>query len=335
MNRYEELKKILSQRRYFKIVCGAGNEDCEEVYNLSLIYTLAGALGIDVSANIEVVKSAVEGVNKAFELAPRLGKRIAERPFINVSIGMRGDPHIRKAKIDPDICTHCGVCLSACLQKAVSGDFQVLEKRCIGCGECARVCAAAAVIFFDKRRELKGTLPACLNAGAETFELHAIIPDDKSVMQDWKLLNSILTDNYMSMCLDRSQLSDIRLIERIKAAHKMTNERLIIQADGVPMSGGEDDFNTTLQAVAIADIIRKHKIQVMLIASGGTNSYTGKLANLCGVGINGVAVGSFARKIVSKYIRGNKLNEDMYLLSRAVSAAIKLVTDNIKEIQNG
>ena len=32
---------------------------------------------------------------------------------------------------------------------------------------------------------------------------------------------------------------------------------MIIQADGYPMSGGEDDYNTTLQAVATADVINK------------------------------------------------------------------------------
>ena len=46
MNRYEELKGILQERRYFKVVCGAGNEDPEEVRLLSMIYTLAGASGI-------------------------------------------------------------------------------------------------------------------------------------------------------------------------------------------------------------------------------------------------------------------------------------------------
>lgn len=43
MNRHEVLKNILLNRQYFKVVCGAGNEDCDEVRKLSLVYTLAGA----------------------------------------------------------------------------------------------------------------------------------------------------------------------------------------------------------------------------------------------------------------------------------------------------
>jgi len=64
INRYTELKNILTQRRYFKVVCGAGNEDSEEVHKLTLVYTLAGAVGIDVSANVEVVEAAMKGIDQ-------------------------------------------------------------------------------------------------------------------------------------------------------------------------------------------------------------------------------------------------------------------------------
>ena len=52
-------------------------------------------------------------------------------------------------------------------------------------------------------------------------------------------------------------MTNVHLIERIKIAQELADDRLIIQADGIPMSGGRDDFNTTLQAVSIADIINK------------------------------------------------------------------------------
>lgn len=333
MNRYEELRIILEERRYFKVVCGAGNEDCEEVRKLSLVYTLAGALGIDVSANVDVVKSSVQGVNKAFALASKLDKTLKTKPFINVSIGMRGDPHIRKAIIDANLCTQCRACFENCLRQAISDECQVIEKRCIGCGECARVCPTGAISFFDKRNELRKILPACLKHGTETFELHAIIPDDESVMEDWQLVNNILTDNYISMCLDSSQLSDSHLIKRIRAAYEITGERMIVQADGIPMSGAADDYNTTLQAIAIADIVRKSGIPVMLLASGGTNSKTGELARLCNVEVNGVAVGTFARKLVSEYVNQENFDEDLNLINKAVGIAEKLVKNNMEEIQ--
>lgn len=329
MSRFDELKDILNRGKYFKVVCGAGNEDAQEVYKLSLVYALAGALGIDVSANIDIVKSAADGIKKAFDVAPKLSRQIKIRPFINVSIGMRGDPHIRKATIYPDICTSCGICVDRCLQKAVSDGYKVVTELCIGCGECADVCPAGAVKFFDKAKELEKILPECLKCGAEIFELHAVIQDDESVMGDWRLINDILRDNFVSMCVDRSQMSDAHLIRRIKLAHQITGERLMIQADGIPMSGGKDDFNTTLQAIAIADIIKKHNSPGMLLISGGTNSNSGELARMCGVKINGVAIGTFARKIVSNYIEDKRFGQDMDLVAQAVSAAEKLILDNI------
>ena len=333
MSRFNELTDIFNGRQYFKIVCGAGNEDAEEVRKLSLVYTLAGAYGIDVSANVDVVKASVEGVNKAFELAPKFGKKLSTRPFINVSIGMRGDPHIRKARIDPQACTNCGACLEYCLQNAISDELQVIEKRCIGCGECGRVCPTNAVSFFDKRAGLSRILPECLKHGTETFELHAIIPDDESVMADWKMVAGILKDNYISMCLDRSQLSDAHLVRRIRAASEITDGRMIVQADGVPMSGGKDDFNTTLQAVAISDVVAKNKLPVKILASGGTNSRTGELLKLCGVGVHGVSIGTFARKLVAEQTGHKDFDHDLDLIKQAVNMAEKLVKQNLEAIR--
>ena len=67
-NRLERLglqRSIMENGNLFKLICGAGNEDVEEVYKLCYLYTLAGANAIDMSANVEVVKSAIKGVNDA------------------------------------------------------------------------------------------------------------------------------------------------------------------------------------------------------------------------------------------------------------------------------
>jgi hypothetical protein len=44
------MQELLDSSKYFKLVCGAGNEDAEEVKRLTVLYTLAGAKGMDVSA---------------------------------------------------------------------------------------------------------------------------------------------------------------------------------------------------------------------------------------------------------------------------------------------
>ena len=52
------------------MICGAGNEDKEQVKKLAFIYTLAGAKISDISANVDVVKHAVQGIDLAFESGP-------------------------------------------------------------------------------------------------------------------------------------------------------------------------------------------------------------------------------------------------------------------------
>lgn len=330
MSRYEELKKILLEHRYFKVVCGAGNEDPEEVRRLTLVYTLAGANGIDISANVEVVKACMSGIDKAYELAPLLGRKIETCPFVNVSVGLKGDPHVRKAIIDTGKCIQCGLCQIACEQKAINEEYVVMDYRCIGCGNCADVCQSEAVTFYHKRIDFDKILPQCIEAGAENLELHAIIDDDESVIADWKLINDLVPDNFISMCLDRSQLSNKHLINRIQTVYSISGKRTIIQADGDPMSGGSDNFNTTLQAIAIADIIQKSGIPVMLLGSGGTNSKTGELAKLCSVSLNGVSIGTYARKIIQPMISEDDFENNIQNIKKAVAMAEKLININLK-----
>lgn len=334
MERYQELQDIFNERRYFKVVCGAGNEDPEEVYKLSMVYTLAGANGIDISANVDVVKACMDGIKKAFELAPSLGRKTETHPFVNVSVGLKGDPHVRKAIIDKDECTQCGLCIDACEQNAIDEKFVVKEYRCIGCGLCSKVCTSEAIDFLHKKIDFMDILPKCLEAGAENLELHAIIDDDEKVMNDWKIINELVPNNFISMCLDRSQLSNKHLIQRINDVYKISGNRTIIQADGDPMSGGSDNFNTTLQAIAIADIIRKSKIPVMILASGGTNSKTAELARMCEIDINGASLGTFARKIVNPIITKDNFENDIKAIEEAVSIAEDLVNTTIRYMKD-
>ena len=99
-NRFESLRALLEKGKFFKLICGAGNENSEEVRRLAVIYTLAGATGFDVSATPSVVSSCKAGIDTAIRLAPQLGVDVSLRPFITVSVGMPGDHHVRKAIID-------------------------------------------------------------------------------------------------------------------------------------------------------------------------------------------------------------------------------------------
>ena len=335
MSRFEEERTILERGQFFKVVCGAGNEDPEEVRRLSTVYTLAGALGIDVSANVDVVKASTEGIDQAFSIASSLGTDLKTRPFITVSVGLKGDPHVRKAAILEDLCTDCGLCSENCDQKAIESGppVEVITVRCIGCGKCDEVCPAGAVEFYTRKVDFKDILPKCLDAGAENLELHAIIANDDAVMDDWETIINILPDQYLSMCLDRSHLGNEHLIRRMRQAMSLTGVRQIIQADGAPMSGGKDDYNTTLQAIAIADIVQKSGLPVKVLLSGGTNIKTGELAKLCGLTVHGVSIGTNARNLVRKEISDSGFGKNPELISQAVRKARWLVESNLKFIR--
>ena len=208
-----------------------------------------------------------------------------------------------------------------------------MDIHCIGCGKCAEVCQFDSVTFYARRVDFNKILPRCFKAAAENVELHAIIDDDDSVMSDWPIIDGLVQNNFASMCLGRPQLSDNHLVNRINAVYKISGERTIIQADGAPMNGGSDDFNTTLQAVAITDIISKSKIPVMVLSFGGTNSKTGELARMCNVYLNGVSIGTFAKKIVRDLITDVDFETNLNLIKKAVNIASKLVQDNLREIQ--
>ena len=68
------------------------------------------------------------------------------------------------------------------------------------------------------------------------------------------------------------------------------------------------------------------KLPVYLMLSGGTNSKTAELAKLCGIKYNGIAVGTFARKIVKKYIERDDFLRNQTVFNEALAIAQQFVS---------
>jgi len=337
MDRFETMRGLLADSKYFKLVCGAGNENADEVRRLAVVYTLAGANGFDVSAKPEVVEACVEGIDLAYSYADHLRRQIPVRPFITVSVGMPGDHHVRKAYIVDD-CVSCDLCIPVCPTDAIPEDLEIIPELCIGCGNCEAACPpkVAAIRYRHNGKELAELLPRCIEAGAENIELHAAVPGDDTIMEEWAVVNDAQPDNFISLCLDRHHLSNVQLVDRIRAAHEVSGDRTIIQADGVPMSGGADDHNTTLQAVAIADVIQKDLKdkdwsfrELPILLSGGTNGKTAEMARLCAVPFQGVSIGTHARGIVKGWVAEQGFESDLDSIGRALGPAADLVTRSV------
>ena len=297
------MKELLENRCFFKLVCGAGNESVEEVRCLVKLYSDAGCEVFDLSAKPEIVNAASNAKYKC------------------VSVGIKGDPHILKAKINSN-CTNCGKCKEVCFNNAiVNTPAQIQEERCLGCTKCASVCPVNGIDLISKDVDLNKILPTIIPLGVDCIELHATAEDEDETDEKWNIINR-LYDGMLSICIDRLNLGNKKVISRIKrliATRKPYST--IIQADGIPMSGSEDDYKTTLQAVAMAEIIQNENLPAYIVLSGGTNSKTLKLAKLCGVKYHGIAVGSYARKIVKDYISQPDFLENKVIYNKALSIA--------------
>ena len=98
------LENLLKERRCFKLVCGAGNEDADEVEKLVAVYAKAGVRYFDLSAKPEIVEAARQGLNRVVQSVRR------QEYFLNVSVGIKGDPHVSKAIINEKSCKKCRKC---------------------------------------------------------------------------------------------------------------------------------------------------------------------------------------------------------------------------------
>lgn len=317
------LTDILKNKKCFKLVCGAGNEDTVEVEKLVTLYSKAGCKFFDISAKPEIVDAAKRALKKS-------GVTDA---YLCVSVGIKGDPHISKACINKEICTNCGKCISVCSQSAIlkcENTTFVNKSSCIGCGKCVKICPVNSIDMYSEPDDLKKILSPLIEKGIDCIEFHALSEDEDEILKKWSDINSMYS-GLLSICVDRSRLGNIKLFKLIdKMLSIRTPYTTIIQADGAPMSGGIDDYKSTLQAVATAEIFQKHfendkAIPCYILLSGGTNSKSLELANLCNVNVNGVAVGSYARKIVKEYVKREDFLQNEEIFSQALKVAKSLV----------
>lgn len=308
------LKELLETKHCFKLVCGAGNEDIEEIKRLVYLYAVAGCRFFDLSANGDVILAAKEALDIA---------KVYDA-YLCVSVGIKNDPHVKKAVIDYDRCVNCGACEEICPEGAIHY-AKVKKEKCIGCGRCWRVCSRAAISYISEEKDLNEVLPKIVETGIDCIELHAMGLNDEEVFSKWKYIN----DNFeglLSICTSRGQLSDEAMVKRIE---KMLENRkpysTIVQSDGFPMSGGDDNYKSTLQAVATGEIVQNAKLPVYLILSGGTNAKTTELAKMCDISYHGVAVGSYARKIVRRYVERPDFWTNSVVLNSALEIAKPLI----------
>ena len=299
----------------FKLVCGAGNEDTESVKRLVFVYASAGCKLFDLSARKDVLAAAKEGAKLAG----------ADDVSYCVSIGIKGDKHIKKAKINENKCIKCGSCYRNCPNDAIYSSVIVDEKKCIGCSVCEQKCPSGAITMEEKDVNYREILPYMVKNGVDVLELHIMGHDKDDLARKWQVINES-GPKLASICIDRENFGNKEVLARIKTMISVRKPyTTIVQADGVPMSGGSDDYKTTLQAVAMAEVIQNADLPVLIMLSGGTNSKTAELAKLCGIKFWGIAIGSWARKIVKPYVLQDDFWENKDIQNKAINIAKELM----------
>lgn len=81
----------------------------------------------------------------------------------------------KKACINTDLCTQCGICKDVCRYDAISDDFIINPFSCEGCGACFFLCPVSAVDFFSRTA---GHCYICSTAKEGRFVFAELIPGE-------------------------------------------------------------------------------------------------------------------------------------------------------------
>ena len=312
--------------RFFKFIGGANLRDLPTIERLATLYALAGAAIMDVAAEPAVVAAARHGFARARawrEESPAwLRAAYAGSapphvdPLVMVSITLTGDRHTEIAVVDEPYCVRCDACTPVCPPHSIINGL-VAEKICTGCGLCLPVCPTACIVL--RARETDPDVDACWEAGARALEIHtgaaaeAEVAGARSLTRHWQRRGGLL-----SYSLDGKQLGYPRTLA---LARELGEAGVILQADGKPISGTSGD-RSTIPALRLARAIIRQGTGAWVQPAGGANDRTGPLADLAGIAISGVGMGSFARRAAKALEAGDESPEAW---GAAVVAARSLV----------
>lgn len=295
-------------KKKFKLVLGLGNNSLEQISKLCGIYAVAGANIFDLSPNKASFIAAKQGVLS-------VGLNPEDFKFC-ISLGLKGDKHVKKAVIKKSKCSKCFKCINICPQDAIflQDDYPRVDKsKCIGCALCKKSC----IEFIDVETDIKKVIKEFKHEKIDMVELHISSDKKDDIIKNWKhILKNF--ECQKSICIDRSRYGDEKLLELIEKLISMNPDKTIIQADGVAMSGCSD-LSSTLQAIAHAQLYQDLDAEIFI--SGGTNLFTKNLAQNMNIRFEGITMGSFARNMLK-----DKMNTDR---DQAIEIAKEIVNSVI------
>jgi|GEM_PF-817235 len=356
---------FLKERKFFKLVCGASLDDVDLVENLVYVFTLAGAHVIDLAASADVIFAARRGIEKALLSSNLRLPTLVPRPLLMASIQIDKDPHFRKIEVDYAKCDLCSACVKVCPTEAfaikchsvpafaginssgnpglgleewipnqVGNDTQKKEflysiERCYGCGICPSYCHVNALSLIDINPSPKQTLQEMIDLDVKSIEFHfgKGYIKLKDIWSDIKGLVKKL--DLISFSIGSDLLTPEEIKEAARLCYELAGEGIIIQCDGTPMSGGKKSGsgnNKDKSSLDVAKIIEELKLPAYLQISGGTDEKSFSRAEELGLKINGVAIGSYARKLVMPYLKDLNNKDNLENATNLAKSLVNSVT---------
>lgn len=292
---HPQIRAVLEQQRFFKLICGASYRNTAFISTLARIFASAGAHVIDVGARPELVEAVKQGLAEA-ELPQR------DLPLIMVSVGVSQDAHFLRVEKDGSRCVTHGYCANACPHGVFvprpEGGHSLRLENCLGCDHCVIACPEEALTLVPREplAELQSLLGACFDAGARAVEVHTGHGDRAELqtllqaLEPWRQQIDLL-----AFSLGAHGQSEAELLALARDLETLAGPDILIQADGQPISGRKGK-KSTLPCLNLAQYLRQAGLKAYIQVSGGTNNLTGQMARELAVPIHGVGMGSFARK---------------------------------------
>jgi stage III sporulation protein SpoIIIAA/Fe-S-cluster-containing hydrogenase component 2 len=312
---------------WFKLIGGASSQNIPSLSNLALIYTLAGADCLDVSADPAVIHQVKKAIDLGHKLAPENSP-----PLLMVSLSDGSDPHFRKASFPSALCPlDCPrPCLRICPVDAIT-QTGISEELCYGCGRCAPVCPIGIIELNPWEHSVQAIGALLAPCPIDAVEIHTHATHLSGFQELWQglapltpqlKLVSISFPDEPGMQEHLHQIAEILL--NTDALEDGAKAHLVWQIDGMPMSGDLAP-GTARSSVRFAQTVETWNLPGYLQLAGGTNDTSVERATECNLAIAGIGYGSYARQLVQSYSELDPLIDRPTDLAEAVQCAKKLV----------
>ncbi len=322
-------KQALTKKEFHKFIIGAAFKDIELIKKYSYIFTAAGANAIDISAFPLSVIAAKQGIEQALLNNPNL-----EAPLLMISINVGEDTHFRRINLDTQNCTECLLCVPSCPSQAFSvlgkpsnPEFSYDIDLCYGCSNCLEYCNYDALSFEQWSPYEAESLSELIKLGANAIEIH--LNNDLETFRELylKIPHDFLLESF---CIGSQQMNTTQIQEATKLISELTTNsksEIIIQSDGLPLSGARDlgenkDLASIINSQTILSNLQTSSRPIFVQLAGGIDEKSLAKAHAQGVLVDGVAIGSYARKQLLDHL--NDLDQAVDLTKRMILESKRL-----------